>query len=274
MKIKDFMQQIFNFADPDAELYATGKTCDTLKAGDPEKEFNGKVAVTMFATPDVVRAAAAWGASLLIVHEPTYYDHWDSKETFEAQTGFKRVILDMKKKVIDDSGLVIYRFHDHPHHAEKDMISMGEVKYFGLKGRWVKGTQFGVNEFILDEEMNVRDVAKTLEKNLNIKHVRICGANDFPVKTIALVFGTPGNLETELGRCDIALTGEICEWSQGEFAIDCAQLGLPKAILVMGHCCSERDGMRLLADAIPGNWEGVEAKYFESGDCYTFTDSF
>lgn len=46
-------------------------SCDTLKAGNPYVETH-KVAVSMFATPEVVREAKEWGAQLLIVHEPTY----------------------------------------------------------------------------------------------------------------------------------------------------------------------------------------------------------
>jgi len=270
MKIREFMQEVFDYADRDQSHYQ--HTCDTLKAGDPEQEFNGKVATTMFATPSVVKAAKEWGASLLIVHEPTYYDHWDSRETFEKQTGFKRKILDLKKKLIDDSGLVIYRFHDHPHCCVKDMISMGEVKYFGLRGTWSKGSRFGLNEYELDEPMTPLEIARTLEKNLNIKHVRIIGAREFPAKHLLLSFGAAGGTDSELDHCDVVLAGEICEWADGEFVRDATALGFNKALIVMGHICSERDGMRLLVDEIHSNWPGVEAKYFESGDVCSYTD--
>ena len=55
-----------------------GRTCDTVKCGDPECEVS-RAAVCCFATPEVIRAAKAWGAQLLITHEPTYYDHWDNE---------------------------------------------------------------------------------------------------------------------------------------------------------------------------------------------------
>ena len=270
MKIREFMDALYRLTDSDASHY--GHTCDTLKAGDPEQPFNGRVASTMFPTPDVIRAAKEWGAGLLIVHEPTYYDHWDSPETFAAQTGFKRRILDLKKKLIDESGLVIYRYHDHPHYREKDMISMGEVGRFGLKGRGEKGTRFGLNEYVLDEPMTPLEIAKTLEKNLDIKHVRIIGSREFPAKRLLLSFGAAGGVETELDHCDVVLAGEICEWMNGEFVRDCAALGINRALLVMGHSCSEREGMRLLTDVIRQNWPEVEAKYFESGDVCTYTD--
>ena len=67
-----------------------------------------KVAVSMFATPDVVKAAHEWGAQLLIVHEPTYFNHMDnhSDEAFEVE----------KRALIESTGIIICRY---PYHTEK-----------------------------------------------------------------------------------------------------------------------------------------------------------
>ncbi len=268
MKIKEFMQILYDRADTDASHYR--KTCDTLKAGDPEKELS-RIAVSMFGTPRVIREAAEWGANLLIVHEPLYYDHWDSPETFQAQSGFLREILEKKKKLIEESGLTIYRYHDHPHFCPEDQICMGELLYSGLRGRLIKGEHYAVNRFELEEAMPLRELVRMLECNLKIEHIRISGADDFPVRRLGLCFGTPGHIEEELGLNDVVLTGEICEWQHGEFVRDCAGLGLKKAILVMGHNESERDGMRLLADQIREK-DPFPVRYFESGPTYLYTD--
>ncbi len=267
MKIKDFMQDVYDWTDNDASHYQV--TCDTLKAGDPEQELT-KVATAMFPTPDVIRQAAEWGANLLIVHEPTFYDHWDSLETMEQTTGFMRQILDMKRKFIADHNMTIYRYHDHPHYRMPDMISEGMMRDAGLDGVWSRTGKYGVNRFELNEPMNVQDLVSTLEKNWGIERIRIVGACDWQVKKLSLSFGTPGHPTEELGECDVVLTGEIIEWMTGEFARDCTGMGIPKTILVLGHTCSERGGMKLLADLIPQHWNGIEVRYFESGDCYTF----
>ncbi len=270
MKISEFMKLLYDRTDPVAEHYET--TCDTLKAGDPETELGNKVAVAMFATPEVIRTAAERGAKLLIVHEPVFYDHWDSMETFREQTGLKREILEKKLALIQACGLTIFRYHDHPHKCMPDMISEGECKYFGLKGTWLQGKYYAVNRFVLDQPQPVQEVAATLKQSLNLNCVRIAGDASCMVKTIALCFGTPGHLEEELAECDIALTGEIIEWMHGEFIRDCAAFGLKKAIVVLGHTGSERDGMRLLAERISGqefNGEKIEAEYLESGEVYS-----
>ena len=57
--------------DLERNITVSENTVDTVKAGDAEREVK-KVAVAMFASIDTIRAAAAWGADFLIVHEPTY----------------------------------------------------------------------------------------------------------------------------------------------------------------------------------------------------------
>ena len=65
MKAYALMDQLIALSEHREE-----ETVDTCKAGDPERELK-KVAVCCIATPDVIRQAAAWGADLLITHEPT-----------------------------------------------------------------------------------------------------------------------------------------------------------------------------------------------------------
>ena len=61
------MDELFRWCE-DGGPHDYSATCDTLKAGDPGTELR-KVAVAMFATPDLIREVHAWGAELLIVHE-------------------------------------------------------------------------------------------------------------------------------------------------------------------------------------------------------------
>ena len=101
------------------------RTCDTVKAGNPEKELK-KVAVSMFATIDTFKKVKEWGADMLIVHEPTYYDHYEEM--------ISNPVTEAKKKLIEESGIVVFRYHDFMHHREIDQIPEGEIHYLGLKG--------------------------------------------------------------------------------------------------------------------------------------------
>ena len=56
MKIQTLMNELFAWC-ADGEPHDYSQSCDTLKTGSPETEVR-KAAVTMFATPEVIRAAA------------------------------------------------------------------------------------------------------------------------------------------------------------------------------------------------------------------------
>lgn len=246
--------------------YASENTCDTVKAGDAEKELK-KVGVTMFATVETVRRAIEWGADMLIVHEPTYYDHLDTYHPSE--------VVDKKKSLIDGSGMVVYRYHDHMHQRDKDEITEGELYYLGLKGNFEKTPYFASYSLTLDTPLTATELAKMMEDKLNIAHVRIAGERNKKSTRLALCFGTPGGVFDLLRdeSIEIVLTGEACEWMLAEYARDAAALGINKTLIVMGHIGSERDGMRLLAEKLSARHGDLEIKYFESGEVYSYTDT-
>ncbi len=260
MKCNDVINEIKSWASVEIE---PANTCDTIKCGDGEKEVK-KVAISMFATPDVVNEAVKWGAEMLIVHEPVYYEHMDKNiDTF---------IGEEKKKILEKSGLTVFRFHDYAHAMNPDLIYEGELKYSGLQGKCVNGKYFAVNNFILDNKMTAKEIAKTIQKNLHLKHVRIAGNPDAEGTKISCCFGTPGHLESELFENDFLLTGEICEWRIGEMARDYAQLGYNKAVIVMSHIGSERAGMMLLSEKMKSAFPALQIKYFECGEVYNYVD--
>lgn len=262
MKAYEIMDDLFSLSQP---LWSE-RTCDTLKAGDPNTEVT-KVAVSMFATVDIVRQAKDWGAQLLIVHEPTYYNHWDNHtdDYFEVE----------KRRLIEASGLTIYRFHDHPHCTDPDIITEGEIRYLDLNCVVEESEDRYPTRLRLTTPTTPRQLAKHIEDKLGIAHVRIAGAADVPCTSVSLMVGTPGGLEQELLRpgTEIILTGEICEWGLGEHVRDAAQMGYHKAILVMGHIGSERDGMKYTAQILKERQPHLDVRYFESGEVYTYSDS-
>ena len=241
-------------------------TCDTLKAGDPENEVT-KVAVAMFATLGVVKAAKEWGAQLLVVHEPTYYNHMDLHSDEKVETE--------KRAFLENAGLAIYRFHDHPHYNKPDMIAVGEWKYMGFEGETIYGDSFGHSEFMLDEPLTPLQIAKQIEDKLGIKHVRICGNRNTPVTKLSGMFGTPGQVFEKLKaeETEVVLTGEACEWALGEYARDAADLGYAKTLMILGHIGSERAGMVYVSEVLAQRCPQLEVQYFEGGEVYTYTDS-
>ena len=263
MKAKDIMNDLFSLA-LEREYWVEG---DSLKAGNSEAEVK-KVAVTMFPTVKVIKESAEWGADLLIVHEPLYYS--DTNELCENDK-----VAIAKKKIVDESGLTIYRFHDHPHYTVPDIIAAGEFKAMGLKGKLETTNVFDLVRFHLEEPITAYELAKLIEEKMGVKHVRICGATDIPSTILSGVFGSGGKptfSELKSDEGEIVLAGETCEWAYAEYARDAAELGFNKSLLILGHAGSERDGMIYTAEILKNMHPELDVKYFECGEVYTYTD--
>lgn len=265
MKAWELMEELFALSDADRDFH---DTCDTCKAGDPDKEIR-KLAVAMFPTVEVIQQAAAWGADMLLVHEPTYYNHHDH-HSCEA--------VEMKKRaLLESTGMTLYRYHDHPHGMKRDMIAEGEYEALGLEGEYCWGTDvFDLIHLTLANPMTPRELAKHMEEKLGICHIRICGAADTPCSRISSLFGAPGGLILDTLKkeeTEILLCGETTEWSAAEYARDAAALGYKKALLIMGHIGSEREGSVYLEKLIASKHPELETRYFECGEVYTYTDA-
>ncbi len=260
MKIFEIMNDIIGVEF----LECRGGWCvDGLKYGDPDADVT-KVAVTMTATPDVIRAAGEWGAQLLIVHEPTFGSHLDD----EKETEISRA----KMKLLDEAGLTVYRWHDSTHFRAGDKIGEGFIKHLG----W-KGTFNGDMDFVLDEAKTPLQIAREISEKLGVKHPRIVGKRDGDVTRLNLCLGARGSDPYVALRTDdheVAIAGEVCEWYDGEPIRDLAQMGAQKTLIILGHIGSEREGMEDLADFINENYaaEGIVAKYFDCGELYTYVD--
>lgn len=256
MKAYEIMDFLFSKAD----MTGFENTCDTLKCGSAEKNV-GKVGVTMFPTVDVIKKAYAWGADILVVHEPLYYNHMDkySDERVEAK----------KRALLESTGMTVYRYHDHSHIARPDMISVGMFEALELEGEYEYEPD-GLVRCYLKNEITPRELASYMGKKLDIKHLRIAGNVDAPMRVLSGKFGSPGGVGRELRneKSEIVLVGEVCEWADCEYARDAAELGFKKAVIVMGHIPSERNGMQYIADILKKKYPGLDVKYFESGEVY------
>jgi len=244
-----------------AGAHAPEITCDTVKCGDPEKTLK-KVGVTMFATVDVLKRAKEWGADMLIVHEPTYYDHMDKI------TGDPVVVA--KKKLIDESGILIYRYHDNMHYrADADLITKGQARYMGLEGKITLTKYSASSMMISDRPISAKEIVLKAKNELGIPHVRVAGEVDKKFTKIALCFGTPsGVFELLKEEAEIVITGETSEWKVAEYARDAALLGMDKAIIVMGHIGSEMGGMIVLAEDLAEKYPDLDVKFFDCGAVY------
>src|ERR1022692_2882803 len=104
------------------------QTVDTIKSGSANNKVTG-IVTTMFATIDVINAAAKAGANFIIAHEPTFYNHEDDINYVPDNA-----VVKQKQLVLQQHNITVWRFHDYWHRYRPDGIGYGVLKKTG----WVK----------------------------------------------------------------------------------------------------------------------------------------
>lgn len=215
-------------------------TVDTFKAGDPDTPVTG-VAVTMMATYDVLRRAAASGKNLIITHEPTFYDHQDKTEALEEEGD---AVLAAKQDLIRKRRLVIWRFHDYWHQRRPDGIQAGMIRALGWERYRVPGSD---SRFAIPQT-TLAQLASSLQKRLGIPTLRVVGHPNLKIRRVGLAPGFAGfGPQRHLLQSDqvqALVMGEAHEWETIEYAADAVAQGKSKALIVLGHIPSEQAGMQ------------------------------
>jgi putative NIF3 family GTP cyclohydrolase 1 type 2 len=240
------------------------ETVDTLKAGDPGAEVSA-VVTTFSASVPVLRRAAELGANMVITHEPTFYSGSD-----EAAWLAGDAVHEAKRRLIEESGLAVWRFHDHWHRLRPDGIMTGVVRRLGWQ-QYAEADRPG--RFTLPET-TVAEVAGHAKERLGSASVRITGDADMKVTNVALLPGAPPSKvqmkALQESDVELAVCGESREWETYEYARDASALGLGKAAIFVGHCAAEEAGMEYLVEWLGAlDLGGVPVTFVPAGDAFT-----
>ena len=224
-------------------------TVDTFKAGNPEAPVTG-IAVTMMATLDVLKRAAASGNNLIITHEPTFFSHLDKPD--ELAQGERDPVLSEKRAFIEKHRLIIWRFHDHWHARKPDGIQAGMVHALG----WEK-IQDHANEYLFRmPQSTLEALAANIRAHLGIRTMRVVGDPVMKVTRIAMSPGASGfgreAQALELPDVEVLVLGETREWETVEYVADAVNEGKHKALIILGHIPSEQAGMEECARWLKG----------------------
>ncbi len=244
-------------------------TCDQLITGDWESEVTG-IATTFMATVDVIHAAIAQGANLIITHEPTYFTHLDQINWLQADPVYQH-----KQALIAENGINIWRFHDHMHRTQPDLI------YAGLN------QELGWEPYRLPQEKHCYQIPQTtvavlstlFKEKLDVKTIQIVGKPQSTVERVGVLVGAgsmglgsePMPMELmQKEQLDVIVCGEILEWTLAAYVRDAAQLGLNKALIILGHNRSEEIGMKHLTTWLEPLMPGVPIAFVEAGEPFDY----
>ncbi len=90
-----------------------------------------------------------------------------------------------------------------------------------------------------------------LKAKLGVESMRVVGDSDLRCEYVGVLPGFIGR-EVQIGvlarpEMNVVIIGEVHEWETSEYARDAISLGLPKALIVLGHAASEEPACRRLS---------------------------
>lgn len=256
------------------------KTCDHLMTGDPNQNVT-KIVSTFMATVDVIQKAADIGAELIVTHEPTWFTGVDDTAWLAGDEVYEK-----KLALIHEAGIAIWRFHDHMHMDANDGIFRG----FNLETGWDKyampaqdcptlhgGKHF--NGFYQLPQTTLGALTTFLKDRFVMPTIRLIGNPDMTVARVALM---PGGGSLGLGsehmpmdwmrnmNLDVILCGEVTEWTLPAYVRDAYQLGLAKAIVILGHERSEEWGMKHLGTWMESIVGDIPVVFVDAGETFQY----
>lgn len=249
----------------------SGTTCDVLVSGRPDMEVKG-IATTFMATVDVIRKAATCGANLIITHEPTFFTGTDETDWLQDDPVYLA-----KKRLIEEYGIAIWRFHDHMHLAKPDRIYRGLNKELNWEQYYRPEGGFAHVYHI--KETTLADLAVFFKSKLQMNVIRTIGRPDMICKKIGILVGG-GSLG--LGReqmpmefmrqydLDTIICGEITEWTLCAYINDAQMLNMDKAMIILGHERSEEWGMKEMAEWLRPLVNGIPVTFIDSEEPFRY----
>lgn len=279
MKISEVIQRIkktYSGVDYFGNPIDEAKTRDQVLYGDVNQECSG-IVTTCFCSINVIQTAIKMKANFIICHESAFYNRGASLESMN-----KNVVLNMKKKYLEDAGIVIWRNHDYIHSGmTTDKGELTDGIFYGLMKilNWQQYLIAPIRTPMLFEipEIQTEDLCAELVKKLNLNGIKIIGNQHAMIQRVAIlehIMGEDDYKKIEFiqdNDVDCILAMECIDFTVSSYIKDAAELNQSKVILAIGHFNLEEPGMNYLATLIPSILqEDIPVQFVQSGDMYHF----
>lgn len=277
MKISEVIQTIkdHHYKQWGSQVITEETTRDRVLYGSEllDRECTG-IVTTIYASVEVIKEAHRRGANLIVPHEALFWNHGDRTDWLQDNKTFQ-----LKKQLLDETGIVVWRDHDHIHAGldwdgrRVDGIFYGLAEELGWTQYLAEEGQF--NTYVIPRTPT-REVAQYLMEKMGLKCMKTMGNIDGYSEKIYLPFhiiGPADNSELahiEENNIDTLMCAEITDFTVAIYMRDGAQLGLPKAVLVPGHFNIEEPGMQWFGEVyLPTILPDIPVSYVQAGDSYT-----
>ncbi len=247
---------------------------DRIVIGDPDTKIR-KVGTCWQPYFSTLKMAKEQGINLMIVHEPTFYTHWDLDQEnglFHTSPSPAReqylAAIEKKKQWIEENGLVIIRSHDVPDILKGFGMPFALGQALGYKSGDIVRSKDYYNVYQVEPDSAwkvARNIASSL-RVLNQPGVAFYGDDERRVSSVGLGTGCICDpmqyreLEPDLV---IAIDDTVRTWTQTTYAED---TGDP--LVVINHGTAEEMGMRMLNQHLTQNIPGIDFIHLNQGCTY------
>ncbi|MFB5674096.1 Nif3-like dinuclear metal center hexameric protein [Paenibacillus terreus] len=233
-------------------------TVDKLLYGNPDTEVKG-VVTAFSASQFVLGQAVALGANLIITHEGVFFSHQDERDWLKEDPVYQEKI-----RLIEQSGMAIFRFHDYVHRYKPDGIMTGMLRELGWQN--YVSVHNPAATILNIPVMTLAEIADYLKKALQISYVRVSGDQFMPCTRVGILVGYRGSGRQAIPlfqqeEVDLIIAGEGPEWETPEYVKDAVQQGRSKALIMLGHAESEAPGMKYVAERLSEQFPGLPVSF-------------
>jgi len=263
--IQDHLRSLCEVPEPSVDRIIIGKPDTTVT----------KIGTAWMPYWKTCRDAVSRGVNTLVVHEPTFYTHWDldakDSDYFRADTPGRREYFRLREekiKWINENNLVIIRCHDVLDKIADFGIPFALGKALGFSDDNVIRSRKFYNVYKIDTKpaIEVAEYIAEKLKALGQPGVAFYGDKNYKVSSVGLGTGCICNpiefmdMEPDLF---IAIDDSIRTWAQTTYAED---TGRP--LVVMNHGTTEEPGMKMLNAHLKKAFPDKNVIHFEQGCTY------
>lgn len=264
--------------------------CDGYKSGNPEDLCTG-IVTALVPTIDVIKKTAELGASLLFVHEPSYYMTPDYPDW---HSDIPNSVYEEKRRLLEKHHITIWRDDDHIHCHQPDGIFTGVMKYLGWGPYYIKEhadlpayfpfeippvridelRQFLMDKLHLNGLAYIGKPETKITRIPIVAHLYPCAVGDATEDANGNYHDYAVSLIQEMEKPNgpqAIIPGEIVQWHVLSYVRDAVSLGRDMACFNVGHFNIEELGMRYAKDwltELTGNT--LPVTYVPTGDIFQF----
>jgi len=247
---------------------------DRIIIGNPDIEVK-KIGTAWMPYWETLKKAHSEGVNVMVVHEPTFYTHWDLDankwDYYDAPSPAKEnyfELRDKKKAWIEANNMVIIRCHDVLDKIPEWGIPYAFGQALGFLNKNIIRSKTFYNVYAIDSKAAI-EVAKDIASKLKLlgqPGVAFYGDENYPVSTIGIGTGCISNpldyaeLNPDLY---IAIDDSINTWTQTAYAEDTG-----KPMVVVNHGTTEEAGVMALNNHLKEVFNNYEIIHFNEGCSY------